>query len=85
MSWRIYIRGKAKKQLKRLPTGYFKLLERTIDDMRLHPYVGDTKKMEGAENVWRRRVGAYRVEFEVYEKEKLIYIFEIRRRTTSTY
>lgn len=85
MNWQICVRGKAKRQLKKLPRDYIEHVERVIDEMEINPYGGDVQKMDGADNVWRRRVGSYRVKFEVYENEKLVYIFSIERRTSSTY
>jgi len=85
MNWRIYVRGKAKKQLKRLPKDFIQAIEKAIDEMSINPYSGDVNKMSGEENVWRRRVGNYRIKFEIYEAERLIYVFEIQRRTSNTY
>ena len=85
MSWHIYVRGKTEKHLKKLPVEHFYRIERAIDEMRINPYAGDIQKMGGSENVWRRRIGPYRVKLEIREKDKLVYIFEIERRTSSTY
>ncbi len=41
--------------------------------------------MEGEENTWRRRIGAYRVLYEIHPDKKIIYVFEIKRRTSTTY
>jgi len=41
--------------------------------------------MKGEENVWRRRVGAYRIFYELISKEKTINVFRVERRTSKTY
>jgi len=49
------------------------------------PYVGDIEKIAGEMHTWRRRVGNYRILYELDAGEKLISVVDIRRRTTSTY
>ena len=56
-----------------------------MKEMSTNPYAGDTVKMEGEENVWRRRIGNYRLKYEVLQKLGIVYVFEIERRTSTTY
>lgn len=49
------------------------------------PYFGDIRKMKGGENVWRRRVGAFRVFYKIKVAEKVVLIFRLERRTSKTY
>ncbi|MBI2639775.1 MAG: type II toxin-antitoxin system RelE/ParE family toxin [Candidatus Sungbacteria bacterium] len=85
MNWRIYVRSKASKQLKRLPIEYIARIERTIDEMAVNPFGGDVEKMEGKAEIWRRRIGAYRIKYEIFFPERIVNIFEIKRRTSNTY
>jgi len=48
------------------------------------PFMGDILKMAGKDS-WRRRVGSYRIFYNIHRDLKLIYIFEITRRTSKTY
>lgn len=41
--------------------------------------------MKGEENVWRRRVGSYRIFYEIMPEENTIHVFHAERRTTRTY
>jgi len=41
--------------------------------------------MRGEENIWRRRVGAFRVFYELLPQEKVVYVFHVKRRTSKTY
>ncbi len=50
-----------------------------------NPFSGDVQKMGGEQNVWRRRVGAYRVKFEIIKNTRIIYVFSAERRTSKTY
>ena len=43
------------------------------------------RKIEGAERAYRVRVGDYRVVYEIYDKERLVLIIQVARRTEATY
>ena len=47
--------------------------------------MGDIVKLGGEDNIWRRRVGNYRIKYRVSMEEKIIDIYDIERRTSSTY
>lgn len=49
------------------------------------PFAGDLKKLGGTEAEWRRRVGSYRIIFELSTVEHVIFVTDIRRRTSHTY
>ena len=51
------------------------------DDPRPH----GVRKIEGAERAYRIRVGDYRVVYEIYDKERLVLILQVVRRTETTY
>jgi len=51
----------------------------------LNPFLGDIEKIKGEENIWRRRVGAYRIFCEIVSQDRIIYVFRVERRTSSTY
>lgn len=85
MSWIVFIDGKAQKYLTRIPTHDSDRIRVILRDMANNPFYGDAEKMEGFENAWRRRVGAYRIQYEIRKNKNLIYVFDIQRRTSSTY
>ena len=60
-------------------------IEEALRQMEINPYLGDIEKMAGEGNVWRRRVGGYRIFYELFLPSKEVYIFRIERRTTTTY
>ncbi len=49
------------------------------------PFWGDIKKMQGLESIWRRRVGSYRIFYDVKAAEKTILVLRVERRTSQTY
>ena len=85
MNWQIFVASHAQKQLKWISATDSDRIERAIDEMEQDPFRGDIKRMGGQENSWRRRVGAYRIFWEIFDDQKLIRITDIRRRTSKTY
>ncbi len=73
------------KALKKFPQKDTKRIIVVIETLATIPYSGDIQKMKGEKNVWRRRIGSYRLFYEVIQNEKIIHIFHIERRTTTTY
>ena len=53
-----------------------------INEIGTDPFGGDIKKIEGR---YRRRSGSYRIFYEVAQKERVIEIQDIVRRTSTTY
>lgn len=84
MTWRIFITSTADKQLHRLPLNRQTQISGAIDKMKEDPFGGDLDKLKDQENAWRLRVGSYRVIFKVLE-ERTVFIYEIKRRTSTTY
>ncbi|OGF89433.1 hypothetical protein A3I27_01525 [Candidatus Giovannonibacteria bacterium RIFCSPLOWO2_02_FULL_43_11b] len=85
MNWKVLVDAKARNSLERIPEKYSLRLKNAIDGMEIDPFDGDVEKLGGQENVWRKRIGAYRLRYEIYKEKKIVYIFKIERRTSSTY
>lgn len=73
------------KVLARFPKHDHERILATIGKMLSDPYTGDIEKMEGRENAWRHRIGAYRIFYELCISEKIIHVFRVERRTSKTY
>lgn len=85
MNWLISVANPARKQLQKIDFGDAEKIEIAIDKMADNPFAGDVQKMSGKEDVWRRRVGSYRIFFRPDSNLHIIYILEIIRRTSKTY
>ncbi len=85
MNWLIHVTDPARKVINRLHGKDFILVDKAIDSMTADPFGGDIEKLGSQNNVWRRRVGSCRIFFKLYSENKLIYILEIKRRTSKTY
>jgi len=85
MNWRVKITKKASKEMKRISKKDAKRLLFILEKFIKDPYQGNIKKIKGEDNVWRRRVGSYRILYETIPNKKHIYIFQIQKRNTNTY
>lgn len=85
MSWAVRVREKARKTLSRFPRKDQEQILASLSELSSNPYSGDLQKLEGEDNAWRRRVGNYRISYEVIPKDRVVYVFRIERRTSKSY
>lgn len=85
MNWEILIDNTTKKQLARIPENDAIRIIAAVKEFSVNPYTGDIEKLSGEKDTWRRRVGNYRIFYEIYQQKRLVYIFDIKRRTSTTY
>ena len=50
-----------------------------------NPLQGDVRKLQGGEEGYRRRVGDWRIFFDVYPEEHRVVVTAIERRISTTY
>lgn len=85
MNWEIHIVERARKQLVKVQEkdrGYILL---ALQEMRTDPFSGDVVWLKNQQYSMRRRVGTWRILFDVNTKIKLVVIGDVRRRTGNTY
>jgi mRNA-degrading endonuclease RelE of RelBE toxin-antitoxin system len=85
MKWGLLIGNRAKRQFGRLSLSERDLINAALTDLSENPFSGDVKFLRGTGGVLRRRVGDWRVIFELYENKHVIAILTIERRGTNTY
>ena len=83
MNWRLLVSKSAQKELKNLPGKDQLRVEAALDALQRDPFSGDVKRLRPAE--WRRRVGNYRIFYDLLLEDRLILVTAIRRRTSTTY
>ena len=57
----------------------------TLDAMLSDPFGGDIVRLKNQPAAWRRRVGSYRILFDIYPERRVVDIVDIARRTSTTY
>lgn len=80
MSWDYRLPHHVVRNLKRLPRKDQERIIAALEEMKVDPFSGDLKLMQGESNLYRRRVGNYRIYFRPYVAEHLLDIPEITRR-----
>ncbi|OQW47626.1 MAG: addiction module toxin RelE [Proteobacteria bacterium SG_bin7] len=78
-SYKIEFSSSARKELKKLPKPYIKNIVAAIDELATSPFPSGVKKLVG-EELYRIRVGPYRILYEVEGKALLILIIKIGHR-----
>ena len=63
----------------------FERVRSAIRSLAENPRPYKVRRIEGAERAYRVRVGDYRVVYEIYDKERLVLIIQVARRTEATY
>ena len=85
VKWELYLGKNARKALAHFPDRDRLRIHSALGDMSEDPYSGDIEKIAGEMRIWRRRVGSYRILYEIDAVKKHIEILDVRRRTTATY
>jgi len=85
MNWSIIITEKAKKSLRKIPSSDYKKISNIIDKLKLNPFLPSAKKLKASTDVWRLRVGNYRIFLKLFPNEKVVFVFNVKRRTSITY
>ena len=83
MHWTLLVAKPAKKDLEKLPDREQVRIEHALDSLQRDPFTGDIKHLRPSG--WRRRVGNYRVFFDLLMEERIIVVTAIKRRTSTTY
>jgi mRNA interferase RelE/StbE len=85
MTWRIELAGPAQKDLRNLPQNDARRVRAALVSMQEDPFAGDIKRLKGLPDAWRRRVGNYRIVYDLNLEERRIVVLAILRRTSTTY
>ena len=85
-NWNVWLSRSAQKTLTRAPRPERERLQHALDEMALDPFAGDVLTLKGEErSSFRRRVGAWRIFFDVERDVLRVSVVDIARRTTTTY
>ena len=85
MNWDVKIAKKVLKEVKKLPIKDAHRLLFVLREFSENPYGGDIEKIKGERDTWRRRVGSYRIIYDIFSPKRVVWVLDIRRRTTDTY
>jgi len=78
--YRIELAPAARRQFKKLPKDIKKKIAKAIDKLETNPYPNGVKKLSNEDNLYRIRVGDYRIVYHISNDELLILIVRVRHR-----
>jgi mRNA interferase RelE/StbE len=85
MAWNLLLAGPAQKDFQKLPPKDQARVRGALLSMQEDPFRGDIKRLKGHPSAWRRRVGNYRIVYDLYPEQQLVVVAGILRRTSTTY
>lgn len=85
MPWDVVLVRSAEKQLRKAPVQDRDRILSALARMQEDPFAGDIAYLKDQEAALRRRVGNWRIFFDVYPKEHRVVVLAIVRRTSITY
>ena len=85
MTWSLQLAGPAQKDFRKLPPSDQMRVRIALLNMQEDPFQGDIKRLQGQPMGWRRRVGSYRILYDLYFDQRLIVVAGILRRSSTTY
>jgi len=85
MKWGLAITSRAKRQLRRLSAPELNDVNHEFSEMCYDPFKGDVKFLRGLDGALRRRIGDWRVLYELDQEHKVIVITAVKRRGSNTY
>ena len=85
MTWSLQLAGPAQKDFRKLPSKDQARVRAALLAMQQDPFQGDIKRLQGQPTAWRRRVGSYRILYDLYFDQRLIVVAGILRRSSTTY
>ena len=84
MSYRVDVPRKVQRVIGALPASDHARVTRAIEALGDDPRPSGTKRLTGVP-LWRIRVGEFRVIYSIWDKERLVIVTRVARRTTHTY
>lgn len=80
MGYTVEFKPAAKRSLEKLPTHIQATVLNAIDELQATPRPDGCKKLKGEENLWRIRVGQYRVIYQINSGELIVLVVKLGHR-----
>jgi mRNA interferase RelE/StbE len=78
--YEVYLKPWADRQLRRLPEDVQRRLVGEIALLALDPRPARAVKLKGAENLWRIRLGTYRIVYEIQDRVLVVLVLRVAHR-----
>jgi mRNA interferase RelE/StbE len=80
MKYEIKIKASVQKTIDKIEKKFAKKIIERIDLLADEPRHNGSIKLSGEENAYRTRVGKYRIVYEIYDSEVLVYVINVDHR-----
>ena len=81
--YRVLYKPSVERDLRRIPKEVLRRVLAAAEQLADDPFPRQASKLSGAERLYRVRVGAYRIVYEVATKAKVVTVYYIRHRRTA--
>jgi mRNA interferase RelE/StbE len=78
--WQVIVHRDPEKVLRKLPKNLVRRIWERLRELRTNPYPSDCKKLAGYDNLYRLRVGDWRISYAVEENRLIVLVLEISPR-----
>ena len=78
--YEVVLSPKAEKQLDELPTPLRRRITEAVEGLESKPRPHGVKKLTGAENLWRIRVGDYRIVYTIEDDRLIVLVVKVGHR-----
>ena len=78
--WKVEIHREAERVLQRLPRNLMERIDRKIQSLASDPRPPGGKKLAGYDNLYRLRVGDWRISYAVEDEQLIVLIIEVASR-----
>jgi mRNA interferase RelE/StbE len=75
------LKSSARKELERLPPNLIQRVFPKLEALGADPRPAGCKKLKGGQDVWRIRIGDYRVVYSIHDERRLVSVTRIRHRS----
>lgn len=83
MPWDYRLSKQSFKNIKKIPKKEQERVYATLEEMRRDPFLGDIRLIQGEKNLYRRRVGNYRIYFRPLKSPNVLEIPLIERKQSN--
>ena len=78
--YKVFFKPSADRQLQKLPADVQRRVVNEVAALAFDPRPAGVGKLAGAENLWRIRIGNYRVVYEIHEDRLIVLVLRVAHR-----
>jgi len=82
--YELQVERQARRGIERIPERYARRIEDAIDALADEPRPHGVEKLTDRP-LWRIRIGDYRIIYAIFDRERLVKVTDVKRRTDRTY